>query len=772
MSKSLKWRELPITSRLYLASIYIAAIPCTYLCLRFLPGEFSLPWLLLTIPSAFIASVNLRLPKSTTVIISMSDVFPILALIYFGAGPALVTLWVDTITASITDYSRRHGVYFYRKILLHRFFFNLAGSPLAVLAMGIAYNAAMASGLPSPANLGLGMALVAAMWFTVNTVTLAAAVSFWSAQPFWAIWKNAVDLYLLNFFGSAAFAGMIFLFYQQLNVYILLFASPVVILLYRLYRYHLNQSEQAQQHIQQLNELYQQAIQTQEAQRRSEERYRSLVEAASDAIFSLSPDHNITSLNTAFQRITGWASDEWVGRRFEDLMHPDDVTAAKETLQRVFGGETLLLSELHLKRKTGDYVVVECTTTPHLQDGHVIGLLGIARDMTERQRLEETLRQSQKMEAVGRLAGGVAHDFNNLLVVIIGYSGLLMEKLDERFDRSRAMVEEIQRAADRAASLTRQLLAFSRKQIMQPVPLSMNTIVTNMHKILRRVIGEDIHLVNTLERSLGVIKADPGQIEQVLLNLVVNSRDAMPKGGQLSIQTANVTASEVGEMVKAPVREGQYVMLAVSDTGSGIPEDIQNLIFEPFFTTKESGKGTGLGLATVYGVVNQSGGYIALDSAVGKGTTFRIFFPRVHEQVKPGDSRKGIQTVDGTGETVLLVEDEEAVRDLASEILSSKGYRVLEAGACDLALRISREHSGPIDALVTDVVMPQMSGRQLAEIIQGIRPEIKVLYISGYTDDIISHHGVLEPGTAFLQKPFSPEAFVGKVHDLLNQGSN
>jgi nitrogen-specific signal transduction histidine kinase/CheY-like chemotaxis protein len=413
--------------------------------------------------------------------------------------------------------------------------------------------------------------------------------------------------------------------------------------------------------------------------------------------------------------------------------------------------------------------VVECTTTPHLQDGRVIGLLGIARDMTERQRLEETLRHSQKMEAVGRLAGGVAHDFNNLLVVIIGYSGLLMEKLDE-FDRSRGMVQEIQRAG--AAALTRQLLAFSRKQIIQPVPLSLNTIVTNMHKILRRVIGEDIHLVATLGRGLGVIKADAGQIEQVLLNLVVNARDAMPKGGQLAIQTANVTASEVTDMVKAPVREGQYVMLAVMDNGSGIPEEIQSLVFEPFFTTKESGKGTGLGLAMVYGVINQSGGYIALDSAVGRGTTLRTFFPRVHDEVKVGDARKGIRTIVGTGETVLLVEDEEAVRDLASEILSSKGYRVLEAGACDLALRITREHSGPIDALVTDVVMPQMSGRQLAEIIQGIRPQIKVLYISGYTDDIISHHGVLEPGTAFLQKPFSPEAFAGKVHDLLNQRSN
>jgi PAS domain S-box-containing protein len=770
LTKSLQWRELSNGGKAFLLTMYVAAIPSAYVCLGLLPGRYSLPWLLLTLSSLLLASVTLRLPKSATVVISMGDVFAILALIHFGAGPALVTLWIDTIAACVADYSRRHGIHFYRKILLHRFIFNLSACPLAMLAMGLAYRAPMTSDLPFPANMALGLALVALSWFVVNTVTLAAGVSFWSGQRFLAVWKNAVGLYLLNFFGSAAIAGLISLFYQQGDVYVFLFAVPVSILLYRLYRYHVEQYEQAQQHINQLNELYQQAIQTQEAQRRSEERYRSLVEAASDAIFSLSPDHTITSLNSAFQKITGWVGEDWIGRRFEDLMHGDDAPAAEETLSRVFQGETLLLPEVRLRRKSGDHVVVECTMTAHMQDGQLIGLLGIARDMTERKRLEDTLRQSQKMEAIGRLAGGIAHDFNNLLVVIIGYSDLLLGEMDKSSSDYHKL-DEVRKAGERAAALTRQLLAFSRKQIIEPVPVNLNSIVTNMNKMLRRVIGEDIELANVLQPNLGIVKADPGQLEQVILNLAVNSRDAMPTGGTVTIQTGNAADFEVSEAVKTQARAGDYVMLSVTDTGTGIPDHIQGLIFEPFFTTKEHGKGTGLGLATVYGIVNQSGGYLALDSAPGQGTSFRIFFPRIHEEVKQGEPQPVTRTIRAK-ETVLLVEDEDVVRCLASTILNRSGYHVLEARACDQALRISLEHSGPIHALVTDVVMPQMSGPQLAEMIQTIRTDIKILYMSGYTDELISHHGVLDSGTLFLQKPFSPETFARKMHELLKNPSS
>lgn len=765
MSNPLKWRELSRPSKAYLLSVYIAAIPCGYACLS-LPGTYSLPWVFLTLVSLFVASINLRLPKSASVVISMGDVFTILSLLHFGTGPALLTYWIDVTTATVIDYGRRYGLQFFRRILLHRFIFNLASCTIAVLAMSLSYTAAMRLGLPFPSKMAVGLVLIATSWFFTNTVALAAAVSFWSNRPFMAVWKEAVGLYLLNFFGSAAFAGLISLFYPQVDVYVFIFALPVALLFYRLYRYHIEEHDRAQEHIAELNELYQQAIRTQEAQRRSEERYRNLVEAASDAIFSLSPDFSITSLNTAFQNITGWTCEEWIGRRFEDLMHRDDVLAARETLHRVVRGETRLLSELRLRHASGNYVVVDCTTTPQMQDGEVVGLLGIARDMTERIRLEQTLRQSQKMEAVGRLAGGIAHDFNNLLVVIIGYSSLALEKLGE-YDSSRPMLEEIKKAGDRAAALTHQLLAFSRKQIIQPVALNLNSVVTDMDKILRRVIGEDIELVNVLHATSAVVRADAGQIEQIILNLVINSRDAMPSGGKLIIETRNVRRAEVYEAVQSDVREGQYVMLAVSDSGCGIPAEIRNLIFEPFFTTKDPGKGTGLGLATVYGIITQSGGYIAVDSTIGRGTTFRIFLPRVDEEVSMTRIPAAVR-ISPAAQTVLLVEDEDAVRNLASTILIRNGYRVLEARAGDEALRISREHSGAIHALVTDVVMPQMSGRQLADVIQTIRPDIKILYISGYSDDVISHHAILEPGTAFLQKPFSPSALARTVHDLLS----
>jgi PAS domain S-box-containing protein len=744
----------------------MATVPATYLCFTISLGFYSSYWAFLTLTSLFVASINIRLPGSTNVVISMGDVFTILALVHFGPGPALVTYWVDVTALTISDHVRRWGLQFYRHLLLHRFLFNLASCGLCVLAMNIGWTAAQNSHLPYPANLAAGLMLVAAAWFLVNTLTLAGAVSSWKDQRFFTVWKDSIGLYLLNFFGSASFAGLVSLFYSRVDVYIVIFTIPVAALLYRLYRYHSAQYEQAQEHITELNNLYQQAILTHEAQRRSEERYRSLVEAASDAIFSLSSDRRITSLNTAFEKITGWTSQEWTGRLFEDLIEPEDRRRAIQMLERVFRGETLLLPEMRFLRKSGEPVVVECTTTPQLQDGQVVGLLGIARDMTERKRLEETLRQSQKMEAVGRLAGGVAHDFNNLLVVILGYCDLLLATLPYLDEKSQSRLGEIKRAGERAAALTRQLLAFSRKQIMQPVVLELNSIVMNMHHMLRRLIGEDIELVNKLDPELGTVRADSGQLEQVILNLAVNSRDAMPLGGRLTIETRNVSHTVVANAVRSDARPGEYVMLSVSDTGTGISEEVRAHMFEPFFTTKQSGKGTGLGLATVYGIINQSGGYIVVDSTLGHGTTFRIFLPRAIEIAEPSPEQV-VKPAIRAAETVLLVEDEDAVRTLASTILKGKGYRVLEAHRGEEAIQICREFSGPIHALVTDVIMPQISGRQLAEDIERMRPGIRVLYMSGYTDDVISHHSVLEPGTAFLQKPFSPDILIEKVRELL-----
>ena len=398
----------------------------------------------------------------------------------------------------------------------------------------------------------------------------------------------------------------------------------------------------------------------------------------------------------------------------------------------------------------------------------------LANDITERKRAEEALhrseeqlRQALKMEAVGKLAGGVAHDFNNLLTAITGHSEMCLRRLTPDNSLYRH-VEQIKKAGDRAAALTRQLLAFSRKQILQPEVLDLNHIVVELSKMLQRLIGEDIDLLMGLAADLGKVKADPNQLEQVLMNLVVNARDAMPKGGKLTIETSNVHLSEEFADHHVSVPPGHYVMLAVSDSGCGMDAETQARIFEPFFTTKEVGKGTGLGLATVYGIVKQSEGSIWVYSEVGRGTTFKIYLPSVEGHVK--EVAAGIEDLEllRGAETVLVVEDEEVVREMATEILRESGYHVLEAKHANEALTLAAQYDGEIHLMLTDVVMPQMSGRDLAEQLTPLRPDMKVLYMSGYTDDAIVHHGVLEEGTAFIGKPFSIDALALKVRETLD----
>jgi CheY-like chemotaxis protein len=372
------------------------------------------------------------------------------------------------------------------------------------------------------------------------------------------------------------------------------------------------------------------------------------------------------------------------------------------------------------------------------------------------------------MEAVGRLAGGVAHDFNNLLGVIIGYSDLLLDRVSPD-DPDHHHVQEIKKAGSRAASLTRQLLAFSRKQVFQPKVLDLNAVVADLNKLLHRLIGEDIELVTALRPTLGTIKMDPGQLEQVLMNLVVNARDAMPKGGKLTIATANVDVDESYCRSHPAIQVGPHVVLAVSDTGIGMDAETQARIFEPFFTTKELGKGTGLGLSTVYGVVKQSEGYIWVYSEPGIGTTFKIYFPRVDEPVDViGIGRPNSAQLRGT-ETILIAEDAEPLRKLTCTFLKSNGYRVLAAGSGAEAIKMAAEYLEPIHLLLTDVVMPRMSGPELANRLTAARPEMRVVYMSGYTDDAIVHYGVLEPGTFFIEKPFSRDVLLGKVRDALDQ---
>ncbi len=506
-----------------------------------------------------------------------------------------------------------------------------------------------------------------------------------------------------------------------------------------------------------------------EALRRSETNYRSLILGATYGIFRCNVRGEFLDANPALATMLGYESNKELLR--------------SEGLQTVFQaaeeGAQLLSQfrqagrvdgvEVTWRRKDGALVPVRLSGRAVLDEQGVLqGFEVITENIVERRQLEEQLRQAQKMEAVGRLAGGVAHDFNNLLTIINGYSQLLRERLEPE-SPLHAHLEEIQNAGDRATSLTRQLLAFSRRQVLQPQVLNLNTVVKNMEKMLGRLIGEDVELKFSLAANLGLTRADPGQIEQVIMNLAVNARDAMPQGGQLTISTENVSLDRTYIRKHVVTTPGPHVMLGVSDTGCGMDEETQRHIFEPFFTTKEHGRGTGLGLAMVYGIVKQSGGNIWVYSEPGKGTTFKIYLPRVEEVVAEPQPREASRLHHRGSETVLVVEDDEAVRTLVQGVLRSNGYTVLTASDPEEASALCQRHQGPIHLLLSDVIMPKTSGRRLYEHLAFIRPDMKVLYMSGYTDDAIVHHGVLEKGIPFLQKPFTPEGLARKVREVLDR---
>jgi signal transduction histidine kinase/CheY-like chemotaxis protein len=410
---------------------------------------------------------------------------------------------------------------------------------------------------------------------------------------------------------------------------------------------------------------------------------------------------------------------------------------------------------------------VEASTTGNVVPGRHFSAL---RDMTEHRRLEGQFRQAQKMEAVGQLAGGVAHDFNNLLGVITGYSELLKKRLEPEHAGQKAL-EQIGNAANRAAGLTRQLLAFSRKQVLEPKVLDLNEILAGVDKMLRRLIGEDVQIQTRFASELGKVKADPGQLEQVIMNLAVNARDAMPKGGHLILETANAALDAAYARTHTYVRPGPYVLLAVSDTGHGMDAETQSHIFEPFFTTKEPGKGTGLGLATVFGIVKQSGGHLNVYSEPGRGSTFKVYLPRTEELAAPRAEATLPQSAPGGTETILLVEDAEALRVLIREILEGGGYAVLEAATPEEALAHVQDYRDPIHLMLSDVVLPRMSGPDLAASLARVRPGMRVLYMSGYTADAIGNHGVLEPGTQFIPKPFTADTLLNKLRAVLDAPS-
>ena len=516
------------------------------------------------------------------------------------------------------------------------------------------------------------------------------------------------------------------------------------------------------------------AVDAESAREASEQRFRSLIEHSSDVITLLDETGAILYSTQSLKPTLGYAAGEMAGRNVLDLVHPDQFAQAASLLMDLrLDPDHAVRGEFQVLHKDGSWRDLDVVLANHLANPALRAFVVTYRDVTDRKRAEESLRAAderlrtvQKMEAVGRLAAGIAHDFNNLLTAILGSTDLVLEELPADHP-SRIDALESRQAALRAADLTRQLLAFSRQQVLAPRVVDLNDVVRDVERLLRRLIGEDVELLTRLAPAPGTVRADPSQLEQVLVNIAVNARDAMPRGGILTIETSQATLDDESAAHQAVVTPGEYVVVALSDTGVGMDAETQARVFEPFFTTKERGKGTGLGLATAYGIVKQSGGYIWVYSEVGIGTTFRIYLPRVSEPAEPplippatrGDLRGS--------ETILVVEDQDEVRNLIRRILEARGYRIITAANGPAALQVAATHEGSIDLLVTDVVMPGMSGREVSLLLTAGRKGLRTLFLSGYTDESIVHHGILEAGVEFLQKPFSAEVLARRVREVL-----
>jgi PAS domain S-box-containing protein len=507
-----------------------------------------------------------------------------------------------------------------------------------------------------------------------------------------------------------------------------------------------------------------------DAAEKERSRLAAIIECSDETIITKSADGIVISWNHGAEKQYGYTAEEMIGRSVSILFPPDHYQEYLQIMKRVRKGEAVPSFDTVRRRKDGTLINASVNITPiEARHGEVVGASKNSHDITRIKKLEAKFIEAQKMEVIGQLAGGVAHDFNNILAVIMGCSELITSKLGAD-SPLRKYTEEIRHTSVRAAGLTRQLLVFSRKQTVQPVVLDLNDVVKDLDPMLRRLIDENIDMTSVPGNQIGRVKADSGYVGQVLMNLVVNARDAMPNGGKLTIATTNVTLDENYARTHTGAIPGDYVMLSVSDTGTGMTDEVKAHLFEAFFTTKPKGKGTGLGLATCQTIVQQSGGHIGVDSEVGKGTTFKIYLPRVEQPLDASVSPISEDPLPRGTETLLVVEDDPSVRGLASAILQAQGYTVLRAANGQEGLRVAGEHKGkPLRLVITDVVMPVMNGKVMAEWLKTTYPDLKILFTSGYTDDAIAQHGVLEPGVAFLPKPYSPAALTRKVREMLDK---
>ncbi|MBI5821077.1 MAG: response regulator [Verrucomicrobia bacterium] len=518
---------------------------------------------------------------------------------------------------------------------------------------------------------------------------------------------------------------------------------------------------------------------TQESLQVSEMRFRSAFYGAVPGMALTSADGRFLRVNRSLCDMFGYSVAELLGMSFPTIVHPDDLQSSQRLLETlVAGGQPAQMERRFVHKRGGTVWTYWSVSLLRDQHGGPLYFLSQILDVSERKRTEDALRQSeellhkaQKMEAVGRLAGGVAHDFNNILTVIGGYATMLSQKLEGN-PTLRREVDEIQSSAERAATLTRQLLALSRKQLLDPKVINLNKVVAGIEKMLRRLIGEDVELRMQLDETIGLVKVDPGQIEQVIMNLAINARDAMPSGGKLTIETASMVQDMPSQLSEGGIPSGHYTALIVTDTGTGMSEEVRSHIFEPFFTTKDHNKGTGLGLATCHGIIKQSGGYIHVYTEPGHGSAFKVYLPAVSGTADDDKPPANADVVQTGSETVLLVEDEDRVREFAVRLLRDAGYVVLEARNGTDALRVLHEQvSRTIDIMVTDVIMPQMGGKELADQLKQLRPGTRILFVSGYTGDALDNSGVLQTGAAFLEKPFSAARLTQKIREVLGNGS-